>query len=760
MLKLDEYSLEKFLGKGTFGEVYFTRKMNSPNLYATKRMSKQMVDDPKYNKYFINEISILRKLYHTNIIRIEDLKVTQNHYYIVMEYCNGGSLTQCLNRYKEKYHHPFTEEIVQYIMRQIIDAVKYIHSRRIIHRDLKLDNILVNFKNMDDYKNINLMNAQIKIIDFGFASTKDDNSLLNTAIGSPLNMDPLILKKFNAGRAQTNDTFYDEKADIWSIGALCYQMLIGNSPFDAYNMQELVEKVEEGNYKVPTNLSKEVVSFLNGMLQYDPQKRLTAENLYNHAFLTKNVSEFTHINTNMIARNVYGGQLNINIKNNQSIWAIFNEENQRTFDNISMNLYTKDKPLSESVYVQNIDNSPGISPGPYNAEQNFINNNFQKTDSVPIPDVSKSGLSPSSPMDEVITMGQVTIKNPSGGLTPYYPPQPNQYNQATANIARTPQINNNQMKPQDNIVTFKNGYIMNEEKEPYNNQYQYQNMQQNYQMREPAISNKDIRENIEAIKAPTVKQNRTPYDRMQTYPQINNQNRNQYVPNQRPPMNQIQNPMMMNNQQNGYASKPNIQPQQPPRQAVQNPRINQFGVNMRNNVNAYQRNAPPQNTNAPGQLNIINRNINLSPNRYNAYPKIPAQIARPAPIAQIKQQNILNKAPGVPTTPTKRPVFNIYNNQTNQKNKNVRPIMQLQTPLRRVPSNPNLAINNMNLAQPQNPQNIIKIAVARKPSNNAIVQQPVQNVVNHRYVYRNNPQRQIVVNPQRMQYVMAPANPF
>ena len=86
MLKLDEYSLEKFLGKGTFGEVYFTRKMNSPNLYATKRMSKQMVDDPKYNKYFINEISILRKLYHPNIIRIEDLKVTQNHYYIVMEY--------------------------------------------------------------------------------------------------------------------------------------------------------------------------------------------------------------------------------------------------------------------------------------------------------------------------------------------------------------------------------------------------------------------------------------------------------------------------------------------------------------------------------------------------------------------------------------------------------------------------------------------------------------------------------------------------
>ena len=756
MLKLDEYTMLKFLGKGTFGEVYFTRKMNSPNLYATKRMEKKLIDDPKYNKYFVNEISILRKLFHPNIIRIEDLKMTQNHCYIIMEYCHGGSLMQCLNRYKEKYHQPFTEEIVQYVMRQIIGAVKYIHSQRIIHRDLKLDNILVNFKNMNDYENINLMNAQIKIIDFGFASTKDDSNMFNTAIGSPLNMDPLILKKFSAGRAQTNDLYYDEKADIWSIGALCYQMLIGNSPFDAYNMQELVEKVEEGNYQVPTNLSREVVSFLNGMLQYDPHKRLTAENLYNHAFLTKNVSEFSHINTNMIARNVYGGQLNINIKNNQSIWAIFNEENQKTFDNISMNLYTQDKPLSESVYVQNIDNSPGITPEPYNEGQNFINTNFKKTDSVPIPDLSKSDLTPSPQMDEGITMGQVTIQNSSEGPLPYYPPQQNQYNQGTANIGRPRPINNNQMKKQDNIVTFKNGYIMGEEKPSYNNQYQ--NMQPNYQMKNPPFSNKDIRGNIEAMKSPTVKQGQPPYGRMITPPQINNQNRNQYMPNPRPPMNQMQNPMI-NNQQAGFVRKQNIPPQQPPRTAVPNTRMNQVGVNMRNNMNAYQ---GPQKANVPGQLNIINRNNNLSPNRINAYQKQPVQMAKPAPITPIKQQNI-NRFPVGPSTPNNnKPDYNMFNNQQNQRNKNIMPRMQLQKPkqMRRIPSNPNLVINNMNLGQPQTPQKIIQVPIARKQSNNAIVQQPVQNVVNQRFVYRNPPQKQIVVNQQRMQYMMTPTKPF
>ena len=161
-----------------------------------------------------------------------------------MEYCNGGSLNQCLNRYKEMYHRPFTEEIVQYIMRQVISAVKYIHSQRIIHRDLKLDNILVNFLNQNDYDSVNMLKSKLKIIDFGFASSKDENDMFTTAIGSPLNMDPLILKKFNAGRVQSNDLYYDEKADIWSLGALCYQMLIGNSPFDAYNMQELVAKIE------------------------------------------------------------------------------------------------------------------------------------------------------------------------------------------------------------------------------------------------------------------------------------------------------------------------------------------------------------------------------------------------------------------------------------------------------------------------------------------------------------------------------------
>ena len=393
---LDEYTLNQFLGKGTFGEVYLTKKRNSDFLYATKRMSKQFVENEKYIKYFNNEISILKKLYHKNIVRLEELKKTTNHYYVIMEYCNGGSLTDCLEKYKNIYHRPFTEEIVQHIMRQIVSAVNYIHGLRIIHRDLKLDNILVKFENEIDKNQLNLLKAEVKIIDFGFAAYKDQNGLLKTAIGSPMNMDPLILKKFNSGGTANKELGYDEKADIWSLGTLCYQMLIGNCAFDAYNMKELVSKVEEGTYKVPTNLSKEVVSFLNAMLQYDPKKRLSASELIKHAFLIKNVKEFTRIDINQVSKKVYGGELKINIRENNTIWSIFNEDDEKLLNNIPGELFPTETPISESQYLNTDKNPEMISNAPFNLEKNFIDNEFKSTSSTPIegPSFGKANSSP------------------------------------------------------------------------------------------------------------------------------------------------------------------------------------------------------------------------------------------------------------------------------------------------------------------------------------------------------------------------------
>ena len=268
-------------------------------------------------------------------------------------------------------------------MNQIVDAIRYIHSKNVIHRDLKLDNIMVSFDSDIDKANLNMMRARIKIIDFGFAIKLTKSNLAFSALGSPINMDPIILKKFAKRGGDINKLGYDSKADIWSLGTICYEMLIGQAVFNAETMNELVKKVETGSYNVPTSVSKEMVSFLNGMLQYESDNRLSAEELAKHPFLTKRVNDFTKINTKQVSRKIDNKGLNINVKKNQTIWAIFNEEDEKKLVNIKggRDLPAPEGPIAGD-YTRNKrsrteTNIPRI---PYNNNQQntFNNNNIQK----------------------------------------------------------------------------------------------------------------------------------------------------------------------------------------------------------------------------------------------------------------------------------------------------------------------------------------------------------------------------------------------
>ena len=326
-MQIDNYILEKQLGAGAFGEVYLSKLATDPSkLFATKVYERKKIEGTGQFKYLTNECNIMHDLNHPNIIKFAEVKKTKNHYYIMMEYCNGGELEGALEKYKEKYGKPFSEELVQYFMRQIIDAFKYIHANGVIHRDIKLENILLNYKTEEDKNNLNLMNATAKIIDFGFACKISGNNLAHTAVGSPLNAAPVILKKMTGESAKLG---YDQKADIWSLGSICYHMLIGKPIFDAEDMDDLISKVEKGSYKLPANLSREIVSFLNGMLQYEPKNRLTAEQLSNHEFLRNNVKDFHKIDLTSISGKVSGNQIEVNTKKNRTIWSIFNADEEK-----------------------------------------------------------------------------------------------------------------------------------------------------------------------------------------------------------------------------------------------------------------------------------------------------------------------------------------------------------------------------------------------------------------------------------------------
>ena len=364
---VDDLVLTKSLGKGSFGEVFLTKKANGPGLYATKRMGRAEYEKPENYKRLANEISILKGINHPNIVKLIEVKKTKNHIYIVTEFCNGGSLFEKLNKYIKANRKAFSEEIVQYLMRQLVSAINYLHKNKIIHRDLKLDNILVNFPTENDKNNMNMLAAQVKLIDFGFATRlkSSHHNLTNTILGTPSNMEPHMLR--NMEKHQISVQGYDEKVDIWSLGTLCYEMLVGNLTFYGRNMNELYEKVKQGNYKMPLWLSKEAVSFLNGMLQYDSNKRFSSDDLLRHDFLIKNVKDFQKVDKEQLKGKIQGNMMKINIRDNNTIWGIFNENNN----------FNNGQILKEESTIKNAQTMPNVEVSK-KMMNNFDNQKQQK----------------------------------------------------------------------------------------------------------------------------------------------------------------------------------------------------------------------------------------------------------------------------------------------------------------------------------------------------------------------------------------------
>ena len=288
----------RLIGEGGFAKVYLAKDIIKNKKYAVKFVQTSTMG-PKKLQLFQNEKNILNLALvnnFPNIIKIHAIfKDSAGNYYIVLDYCNGGSLDKCFKEYNNTHGRPFPEKYVRYLMKEILLGVNSLHQYGVIHRDLKLGNILLNYKNEIDKINNNILNAEVKITDFNASYYPNNLQPINgmeiiisepkTAIGTVPYMSPSVL--FN-GLKPGNQIPYDKKADIWSLGVLCYEMLFAKKPFGNYQNYETYQNILHANFDIPKTISIQARNFLNCMLILDSNKRYSARRLLLHEFIVKN----------------------------------------------------------------------------------------------------------------------------------------------------------------------------------------------------------------------------------------------------------------------------------------------------------------------------------------------------------------------------------------------------------------------------------------------------------------------------------------
>ena len=330
------YALEdRILGKGSFGTVYLGVDLAKDRYVSLKKIPPEIKQDPQKIAALSNEILISAGVDNENLVKILDLTDIESDKYIVYEFCNGGDLRRYLRYFKR-----FDERAVQYIMSQVLSGLKELHDKKIIHHDLKPENVLVELrpfeikdkKNIEEKKkyekdvdnilqltdkkrylnqfnisnnnNMNiekeivyntLLKSKIKVSDFGLSKFKEDNNEKMLG-GSPLYMDPNLFEPNVEIK-----TIENEKVDIWAIGIFAYELFFGKRPFNSpsQSLKELIKILKMGVYYIDLKecqkVSKQFLSFLNMCLQRPQKIRPNVQELLFSEFITRDPNKFEYI---------------------------------------------------------------------------------------------------------------------------------------------------------------------------------------------------------------------------------------------------------------------------------------------------------------------------------------------------------------------------------------------------------------------------------------------------------------------------------
>ncbi|KAI8381274.1 kinase-like domain-containing protein [Radiomyces spectabilis] len=259
MTTVGNYTLRDTIGEGTYGKVKLGIHELTGQQVAVKRISKQ------HASLMAREIHHHRQLIHPNVVRMYEIIATESYIHIVSEYCPNGELFDALSRLGR-----CTEKRAQFWFRQLVDAVKYCHSHGIIHRDLKLENVLLD------------ANDNVKICDFGFARHSEKHQMLETFCGSLAYSAPEVIQR---------QRHTGPEIDVWSLGVILYTLLAGELPFDDDSEIIMQRKIVNLEYQIPSYFSSESSDLIRQVLKLNPADRLTTDQILNHPWMRMDVTD-------------------------------------------------------------------------------------------------------------------------------------------------------------------------------------------------------------------------------------------------------------------------------------------------------------------------------------------------------------------------------------------------------------------------------------------------------------------------------------
>ncbi len=263
-----KYKVLNVIGNGSFGKVYKAMNIITDNIVAIKSIKKK--DSEVEGEDIKNEINVLKKMSHPNIVKIYEFYDIKDNYYLITEFCKFGELYNFI-----KFH--FSEKQICVLFYQVFSGLIYLHEKNIIHRDIKLENIMIDAIEKDNITTEPYF--YIKIIDFGSSKFFSSHKKEDEIIGSCYYIAPEVLKKK-----------YNEKCDTWSAGVLLYMCLTKKAPFNGKTNDIILEKIKEGNYdktcRKLMEYSPEVRDLLSNLLEINEKKRFSARQALNHPWFT------------------------------------------------------------------------------------------------------------------------------------------------------------------------------------------------------------------------------------------------------------------------------------------------------------------------------------------------------------------------------------------------------------------------------------------------------------------------------------------